>query len=93
MKEAEAELVVPAALRFALPMKLRRGHTAYIVPFVLPAARIRSPSIGSAVEKKEIRFNAFSSFGLAQLTWIGSNTLPYPYLETMAVKDVRNGDS
>ena len=74
-------------------MKLRRGHTACIVPFVLPAARIPSPSIGSAVEKKEIRFNAFSSFGLAQLTCIGSNTLLYPYLEAVAVKDVRNGNA
>ena len=91
--EVEAELAVPAALRFALPMKLRRERIACIVSVVLSAARIRSPSAGFAVEKKEIRFNASTSFCLAQLTWNGSSTLLYLCVETVAVKDVRNGDS
>ena len=73
-----AELAIPAALPFALPMKVREGgRTACTIPVVLAAARIRN-RLPALLLTKEIRFNAFISFCFAHSTWNGSSTLPQP---------------
>ena len=63
-----AELAIPAALPFALPMKVREGgRTACTIPVVLAAAHIRN-RLPALLLKKEIRFNACTSFSFAHST-------------------------
>ena len=68
-------------------------RTVWIVAILVPASRIGRSSAGFGHEKKEIWFSIFIAFCLGHSICNGSNMLSYPWVEIVAVKDVRNGDS